>query len=364
MQFKLNKSELKSALTNVGKAIAVKSDINVLEGVLFQLKQGEMKLTGYDLTEGMTTTISAESSFDEGSFIIQPKLLSGMINKLSSADIEFFVENETMAITSGKTKLTLSVINANSYPALPDIENSQTIEISQPILKSMINQTIFAVATTDTKPILTGELFKVENNMLDVAAIDGYRLAVRTEELQADNTNIVVPAKALNKVSKLLSDKENDTCTISISKKYVTFTIGNYTVFTRLVTGEFHNYKASIPKSNSTEVTINCKELVDSLERCSLLINDRIKAPVRCVFENGQVSISLKTQIGKINDTIECDIVGGKIEIGFNVRYFLDALKVIEDSKITLLLNGSNTPMTIKGDNYTMLVLPVRLKNE
>ena len=131
-----------------------------------------------------------------------------------------------------------------------------------------------------------------------------------------------------------------------------------------LLEGEFHNYKGVIPTSHIVKVIVESKQLIDSLERCELLINERIKSPVKCTFENGQVKINLKTAIGQINDTVECEVVGGGIEIGFNVRYFLDALKATGGGKIKLLLNDSNRPMTIQGDNYTMLVLPVRLKNE
>jgi DNA polymerase-3 subunit beta len=363
MQFRINKNELKTALANVSKAVATKAEIKSLECVLFQLKQNELKLTGYDLTQGITTIINAES-MDSGEFLIQPKLLSGIINKMPSGDIDFLVENSNMTIASGKTQFTLQVQNSNEYPNIPTFENSNPIEISQETLKSMINQTVFATATNSTRPIFTGELFEISNNELNVVAIDGYRLAVRTEELNADDINIVIPANALNKVAALLDEKSKANCQIYIDDKHVTFKINDYIVFSRLLEGQFHNYRASIPKSNVTEVTINCNELIDCLERCLLLINDRIKSPVKCIFKDGQVSLSLNTQLGKINDIVECEVIGPQIEIGFNVKYFLDALKATNDENVKLLMNGSTSPMTVKGDNYTFLVLPVRLKND
>ena len=364
MQFKVDKNELKSALANVSKSIAPKADIKALEGVLIQLNQGELRLTGYDLTQGITTIIGAES-MDSGNFIVQPKLLSGMINKMPSGDIDFLLDgNNMLTVQSKKTKFTLPILSAETYPTIPTLENSNEIEIEQDKLKSLINQTIFAVATNDTKPILTGELFEISNNQLNVVAIDGYRLAVRTEQLNTDDVNIVIPANALNKVRGLLNDTDKP-CKIFHTNKYVTFQIGDYVLFSRLLEGQFHDYKKSIPKTNVTEVTLNCNEMIDCLERCSLLTNDRIKSPVKCIFKDGEISISLSTQLGKINDVISADIVGPQIEIGFNVKYLLDALKATEDTKIRFLMNGSNLPMTVKalqGDSFTFLVLPVRLK--
>ena len=366
MQFKVDKNELKTALANVSKSVAPKAGIKALEGILVQLKQGELKLTGYDLEQGITTIISADS-MDSGNFIVQPKLLSGMINKMPNGDIDFLLEdNNMLTVQSNKTKFTLSVMSAEEYPNIPNFENSDGFEIEQDKLKSLISQTIFAVATNDTKPILTGELFEISNNQLNVVAIDGYRLAVRTEDINSEDINIVIPASALNKVRGLLNDTDKP-CKVFHTNKYVTFQIGDYVLFSRLLEGQFHDYKKSIPKTNVTEVTLNCNEMIDCLERCSLLTNDRIKSPVKCIFKDGEISISLSTQLGKINDVISADIVGPQIEIGFNVKYLLDALKATEDTKIRLLMNGSTSPMTVKtlqGDSFTSLVLPVRLKNE
>jgi len=366
MQFRIGKTELKTALDNVSKAVAQKCEIKTLEGVLFQLNQNELKLTGYDLIQGITTIVSAES-MEEGSFIVQPKLLSSMVAKMSKGEIDFSLNEDmsTLTIQGGKTKFTLQVQNSIEYPNTPNLDNSNAISLSQSILKSMISQTNFAVATNDTKPILTGELFEIDKNILNVVAVDGYRLAVRTEHIKANDMKIVIPASALKKVMELLNEKSETPCQMYINHKHVTFQVGDYIIFSRVLEGEFHNYKISIPKSNNTEVVVNCKDLINSFERCLLLVNERIKSPVRCKFENGQVNISLNTEIGKINDVITAEVIGPTIEIGFNARYFLDALKATDCDKVKLLMNGSNMPMTVKpldNDSFTFLVLPVRLK--
>lgn len=363
MQFKTSKADLKSALSIVSKAIAIKSTIPVLEGVLFALTNGALSLTAYDLEIGITTTIAAEA-MDTGKFIVQPKLLLSMLNKLSKDDVEFVLLDNALTITSGRTQFTTAVQN-DDFPALPTVDTDKTIIIKQDVLKSMIGQTIFSAAQNSTKPVLTGELFELENNVLSVVALDGYRLAVRTENIIGENIKKVIPAKALAEVKNILSD--NSDCSINVSDKHAIFNVGDYMIFTRLLEGEFHPYKNSIPTSHTTEITVHTRGLIDSLERCLLLINDRIKSPVRCVFEGDKLQVSCKTQIGKINDTVEIEMTGQKVDIGFNIRYLLDALKATESDKVLIRMDGANKPAVIKpleGNGYTMLVLPVRMKTE
>ena len=181
-------------------------------------------------------------------------------------------DNFTVTITGGATQYTISAISAEEYPQIPEFDENDGFSISQALLKNMINQTIFAVATNDTKPILTGELFEIENGEINIVAIDGYRLAVRTEKIQCEKDfKFIVPSKALNEVSKLLKDDEDLQCNINICKKHIIFEISGYLVISRLLEGEFHNYKGSIPPASSIEVIVKTRDFIDSLERTSLL---------------------------------------------------------------------------------------------
>lgn len=368
MRIICNRQALYEALINVSKAAADKSSIPALEGIKFSLSGNNLRLTGYDLEIGIKTDIEVVSQ-DSIEIIVNSKLFSEIIKKMPTDEITLEIDdNLTMTITGGCTEYSISVIDANEYPSIPDFQSSAGITISQAVLKNMINQSIFAVLQNDTKPMLRGELFEVENNTLNLVAVDGFRLAVRTESVKSDGSfKFVVPSKTLNEVSRLLKDDEDLICNIQISKKQVVFDFSGYTVFSRLLEGEFHNYKGSIPQSSVTEVVINKKDLLNCLERASLLINEKIKSPVRCLFDNGSLKISCRTQMGKINDEIQADITGPKIEIGFNCKYLLDPLRVINDDLIKLMMNGGTLPMKIvpidKSD-YTYLVLPIRLKNE
>mgnify|MGYP000021251030 FL=1 len=368
MQLSCNRAGLYEALINVSKAAADKSSIPALEGIKFSVSPGSLCLTGYDLEIGIKTTLDVTST-GSADLIVNSRLFSEIIRKMPTDEINVSVdENMVMTISGGNTEYSIPAISAEEYPSIPDFDGDRSFVISQPVLRDMINQTIFAVSQNDTKPILKGELFEVVSGNLTVVAIDGFRLAVREEPVKSDvDLKFVVPAKTLSEVSKLLGAEDDKTCVVTVSKKQVVFDFSGYTVFSRLLEGEFHNYRGSIPQSSAIDVVIDKRELINCLERASLLISEKVKSPVRCTFDSGCLKISCRTQIGKISDEIKADVTGPMIEIGFNCKFLLDPLKVIPDESVRLLMNGSNLPMKIvplKGSEYTFLVLPVRLKKD
>lgn len=367
MKMICSKQSLYEALTNVSKAAADKSTIPALEGVKIKLQNNLLSVTGYDLEIGINTTVPVVSE-DNGEVVIKDvKNFSSMIRSMPTDEVEIeFDQSLGVHLSGGVTNYNITALSADEYPAIPELGEGEEIKLSQGVLKSLINETVFAVSTNDTKPILRGELFEIEDNRLNVVAIDGFRLAVRTESIKCDkNIKFIVPSKTLTEVSRLLKDEDDLSCEIRVTKKQVIFDFSGYTVFSRLLEGEFHNYKGSIPKNSVTEVIIGKRELIDCLERASLLISERVKSHVKCVFESGAVKVSCSTTMGKFEDENPADVVGPKTEIGFNCRYLLEPLKVIRDDKVKLLMNGSNLPMKIvpvDGDDYTYLVMPVRMK--
>ncbi|MGN0602180.1 MAG: DNA polymerase III subunit beta, partial [Oscillospiraceae bacterium] len=322
MKLKCSKSSLYEAVVNVSKAVSERSALPSLEGIKFKLENGNLELTGYDLEIGIRTTISAFSG-DSGEFIVNARLFSEMIRKMPEDDVFIEVtDNLQVTVSSGVTTYNLGAVSSDDYPELPVKDNCDEINISQPVLKNMINQTVFAVSVTDMKPILKGELFDIENGMLTLVAIDGYRLAVRQEPIKYnEDVKFVVPAKTLSEVAKLLSDNEDDSCKMFVSAKHIIFEINGYYVYSRLLEGEFHPYKSAIPNTFTTEVVVDRKQLIETLERTLLLINERNPSPVRCYFENGVIKVKCSTSIGKISDEIKADISGPVIEIGFKCKY-------------------------------------------
>lgn len=367
MKIICNKASLSEALTNVSKAAADKSTIPALEGVKIVLANGNLSFTGYDLEIGIITSIPVVSDDKGEAVIIDVKNFISMIRSMPTDEVAIeFDDNLGIHISGGVTKYDIAALSADEFPAVPATDEGDEIVLAQSVLKSLINETVFAVATNDTKPIFKGELFEIEDNRLNVVALDSFRMAVRSETVKcSENMKFVVPSKTLNEVSRMLKDEDDLTVSIRVTKKQVVFNFSGYTVFSRLLEGEFHNYRGSIPKTSMTEVIISKKELIDCLDRASLLISERIKNPVRCIFDGGSLKITCSTQIGKFEDENPAEITGPKIEIGFNCRYFLDPLKVIRDDKVKLLMNSGNLPMKIvplDGDDYTYLVCAVRLK--
>lgn len=368
MKFICKQAEINEALANVSRAVPPKSTISALEGVKLYLNKNFLELTGYDLELGIQTRIEVNSE-DVGECILNSRLFNEIIRKMPSEEIEVEIDgNLVTTIRGNSAEYKISAMPADEYPSIPDHDTGDNFSVPQTMLKSMINETIFAVAVTDNKPILMGELFDISEHNFNLVAIDGYRLAVRSEKVESDDRYyFVVKAKALSEISKLLKEDGNENVVMHVSKKHITFEIGRYMVLSRLLEGEFHNYRGSIPASHSTEIVINARELISCLERCMLLINEKAKAPVRCLFKDGRVKISCSTALGKLNDEMEADTSGPSVEIGFNCRYLLEALRAAQSDKVRLQLSGGLSPMKIvpmDGDAYTFLVLPMRLRSE
>lgn len=365
------KSEIYESIINVSKAVSDKTTIQALEGIKLKLEENVLELTGYDLELGIKTKISVKSD-DRGEIVVDAKLFADIIKRMPTDEVLLEVkENLQVRIVGGNTEYTISAMSAEEYPQLPEEEDGESFIISQPILRNMIQQTNFSVAQQDEfKPIFKGELFEIKDGIFNMVALNRYRMAVRTEPIKAATSlNFIVPGKALNEISKLLKDDEDLMCEIKISSsnKHVIFEISGYLVFSRLLEGEFFNYRSSLPKESVTEVIVETKSLINCLERASLLISERIKSPVKCIFDNGQLKMSCNTSIGKINDEIDIDITGPMIEIGFNCKYFIEPLKVISDEKVKLHLNGGKIAMKITpvdSDKFVFLILPIRLAND
>ena len=368
MKITCSKQQLTEAVSNVQRAVSTKSSIPALEGILLKAHGQEVTLCGYDLELGMTTTIEA-SVEEPGNLVLSARLFGDIVRRLPGEQVCIASDEKNItAITCGLSEFSIVGIPAEEYPEIPLITGETTIDLPHSMLKSMIRQTIFAVADTDAKPIHTGTLFELGGGTLRLVSVDGYRLAIREEPVQAnEEASFVVPGKTLNEVTKLLSDSEEETLSLVVGRRHILFKIGNYTVISRLLEGEFLDYKAAIPAASSTEVLVNTRSFIESVERVSLLITDRLKSPVRCLFEDNEIKLSCSTSMGRANDQFEAQITGSNVEIGFNNRYLLDALRNAEGDEVKVQLNGPLSPMKVlprEGNAFLFLVLPVRLKSD
>lgn len=367
MKFTVQKSHITEAVSNIQRAVSTKTSIPALEGILLSAGEGELELCAYDLELGITTTIPAQVA-EPGKSVLSAKIFSDIVRRTPDDSITVEVDEKNMAsIESGYSLFSIIGIPAVEFPELPRLTDATAIQIPANVLKSMIRQTVFAVAESDAKPIHQGSLFSLEGGRLDVVSVDGYRLAKRTEQVDFDtDLSFVVPGKTLSELLRLLKDTD-EPVSISVGSRHILFNADNYTVISSLLEGEFLNYKAAIPAEGKTEVVMRTREAIESVERVSLLITDRLKSPIRCMFSQNEIKLLCTTSMGRASDQLEVNLTGDDVEIGFNNRYLLDALRNTECDEVRVQLSGPLSPMKVmpkEGESFLFLVLPVRLKND
>ena len=368
MIFKCEKNKLAEALSNVQKSVSPKSTIPALEGILLSASEDKLKLCGYNMELGITTSIPA-SVEEEGKTVLNAHLFTEIVRKLPDDEIEVQISDDLSAkIISGKSNFELMGINAEEFPSLPEVDGENFLELPVSCIKSMIKQTIFAVSENDSKPVHTGTLFDIKDKILTLVSVDGYRLAIRKEPIKENlELRFVVPGKTLREVLRLLPDSD-DTLRISAGMQHIIFYIGEYSVVSRLLNGEFLDYKATGPEKVKYTVNVKTQDFSNSIERVSLLITERLKSPVRCLFLKDRIHLSCNTSIGKASDELPAKSdVKTELEIAFNNKYMTDALKNTECDEIVIQLNGPLNPIKImpkEGNSFLFLVLPVRVKAE
>ncbi|MBQ3503270.1 MAG: DNA polymerase III subunit beta [Oscillospiraceae bacterium] len=368
MRFTCEKSMLVQGLNIAGRTVAQKSSLSVIEGILCKAGVG-LHLTGYNMETAITYQIEAEVT-DPGDCILPAKLFGDIIRRLPEGPVTVVVDDSyKVSIRSGYASFTISAESAEDYPELPDVNSGRPILIPQNKLKELISGTIFAVSENQSRPIHTGVKFEVTDDSVNAIAVDGFRLARRTyhpEEKTGREMSFVVPAAGLKEVEKILSDCEDDAA-FTLGTKHILFQIGNATLVCRLLEGEFLDWKRVVPNNCPIKLVANVSDLASSVERVGLIVSEKYKSPVRCVFSHQELLMRTNTTIGAAEDRCAIAGDGKELEIGFNVRYLADALRVIPSEEVTLeLTNGLSpivlTPVEDKYD-FAYMVLPVRIKN-
>ena len=368
MRFTCEKSMLLTGLNITGRTVAQKSTISVIEGILCKASDS-LSLTGYNMETAITYRIDAEIT-DPGQCILPARLFGDIIRRLPEGPVTVVVDdNYKVSIRSGYASFTISAEGADDYPELPDVGTGRSVSIPQTALKDLISGTIFAVSENQGRPIHTGVKFEVEENAVSAIAVDGFRLARRTyhtEDATGRTVSFVVPAQGLKEVEKILSDNGEDVAFV-LGQKHILYQIGTATVICRLLEGDFLDWRRVVPTNCPIKLTAHVGDLTSSIERVGLIVSEKYKSPVRCLFGSQVVQLRTSTTIGAAED--QCSLAGdGKeLEIGFNVRYLAEALRAIPSEEVMLeLTNGLSpivlTPADDKYD-YAYMVLPVRIKN-
>ncbi len=367
MKFTCEKYLLQNACAIASRAVASKSPIPSLEGLLLEAG-ADLKITGYDLKEGIFTRTAADIE-QPGAIVLGARLFGEMIRKLPDGMVIVSAdENNNMHVKCGKSEYNFIGMEAEEYPEMPNVDQLNSVALPQKILRSMINQTIFAVSDSDVRPIYTGTLFEVDGDQLTLVSVDGYRLAKRCERLeseQMENCSFVVPGSALSDIEKICGDVD-DPVKISVGTKHISFQIGDTTVITRRLEGEFLNYRRSIPESFRYLIKVDRAELMSVIDRVALIINEKNSNPVRMIFGDSSIDCLCVTPIGKAEDFCSCEGSGEELEIGFNDRYLMDALKAAGKEELFVCLNTASSPCVIKAadgsEDFTYMILPVRLR--
>ena len=368
MRFTCEKSMLVQGLNIAGRTVAQKSSLSVIEGILCKAGHG-ISLTGYNMETAITYDIEADVA-DPGQCILPAKLFGDIIRRLPEGPVTVVVSDDyKVSIRAGYASFTISAESAEDYPELPDVNSGRPIQIPQTKLKELISGTIFAVSENQGRPIHTGVKFEVTDNSITAIAVDGFRLARRTyhpEESTARELNFVVPATGLKEVEKIVSDVE-DMASFTLGTKHILFQIGNATLVCRLLEGDFLDWRRVVPTNCPVKLVAHVSDLASSVDRVGLIVSEKYKSPVRCVFSHNELLMRTNTTIGAAEDKCSLAGDGKELEIGFNVRYLADALKVIPSEEVTLeLTNGLSpivlTPVDDKTD-FAYMILPVRIKN-
>ncbi|MBF7096086.1 DNA polymerase III subunit beta [Alkalibacter mobilis] len=363
MLFSTDKTSLVNAVNTVQKAVSNKTTLPILEGIYFEASDGEIFLMGTDMELGIKTKLEG-SVIKEGSTVLSARLISEIARKLPDDQVTLEIkDNNITNITCQKSKFNIQGESGEDYPKMPDIIGEKNALIPKELFRSLIKETLFSVAKSENIPILTGELLEIENGELRLVALDGYRLALRKGQIdQGIDIKEVIPERTMMEIYRLLSMKDEDVY-ISTTKNQALFTIGETSMVSNLLQGEYINYKQIIPANSTTNVKVNTSELLSSCERASLMARDGKNNLIKMNFYDGILEIQSNSDMGNLNEKIDIEMDGDPLKIAFNCNYFIDALKAISEEEIMLEFTTAVSPCVIKptdGDYFTYLILPVR----
>ena len=356
---------LTEACLNVARCIPSKAAMPHLECILLRADAQGLRLSGFDLDLGIDTCISVRVE-REGAAVLNAKMLCDILRRMPESSVSIDCDEKNMClIRSGNAEYKLISLKAAEYPELPTIAEKKEVRMRQVSLREMIKQTIFAVSMEDSKSVHRGIKFEIAAGEIRLVAIDGFRLAMRNDfiEYNGESFFFVAPAKALAEVIKFIGD-EDAYVEIAVGRKHIRFEIGGYSIISRLLEGEFLKYESAIPTARSTTVRANTKNLIDCIERTSIIITEKIRSPIKFIFDEDQIKLSAVTAMGSASDRMDASVDGKRTEIGFNNRFMLDALRSCDTDEVLIHLNGPQSPAVIvppEGESFLYLILPIRI---
>jgi len=369
MKFICEKSLLVNAISIASRTVAQKSAISALEGIYVRAGM-HLYLSGYNLETGITVTVPADVT-EVGACVMPARLFFDIIRKLPDEEVVVSVDEQfKVSIRCGISSFTITAMTADDYPELPDVEFENAIKLPQRELRELISGTIFSVSENQARPIHTGCLFEVAPDSITMVAVDGFRLALRRyfpEESTERTVKFVAPAAALKEVEKILTDTD-EPASFTLGRKHILFEMSGVTLVCRILEGDFLDWRRVVPENNPILLVANRSRLTASIDRVGLIISEKIKSPVRCKFGENTADFRTITTIGEAYDVCPLAGDGNDLEIGFNCKYLLEALKAVPTDEVTLELSNGLSPIVLTppdgSKKYAYMVLPVRLKAE
>ena len=363
MKFICRQDQLTNGVSIVSKAVSSKSTLPILECILIEAKNHQIKLTANDMEFAIETVIEGDI-LEEGKIAIEAKLFSEIIRKLPNSDVTVEVADNYMTkITCEKAKFNIMGKPGDDFAYLPSIEKEKSIQISQFTLKELIRQTLFSISDNENNKLMTGELFEVKDNKLTVVSLDVHRISIRNSELNGENdpVKVVVPGKTLSDISKILSGEISDMVDIYFTDKHILFEMDKTKVVSRLLEGEYYRINRMLSNDYETKVVLNKKEFYNCIDRATLLIKESDKRPIILSVSDEMMDLQVSTSIGSMKEEMEIQKEGKDIMIGFNPKFLMDALRVIDDEEITIYMVNPKAPCFIKDEkeSYIYLILPV-----
>ncbi len=368
IHFTCDKDKFINAISVASRTVSQRSTISALEGI-YVTAGALLTLTGYNLETGVSVSMEADVK-EMGSAIFPAKLLGDIVRKLPNDTVTIKVDdNYKVKIISGISSFSIMAAPSDDYPNLPDVEYDKAIYVPQNVMKDMISGTIFSVSENQARPIQTGCKFEITPEDITLIAVDGYRLALRREKIDNPENrklSFVCPAPALRELEKILEDTDSN-CSFTLGTRHILFQIGSATLVCRLLEGEFLDWRRVVPTDNTIKLGVNVKELTQSIERVSLIVSEKLKSPVRMTIGENIIALRTANSIGNAYDECAMAGKGDDMEIGFNSKYLLDALKAIPADNVIFEMKTSLSPAVMlptEGNKFTYMVLPVRMKTD
>ncbi len=365
MKLTFDQSELLKSVNISMKAVSSKTTMPILECILIDASADRIKFISNDMELGIETIVPG-SIIERGRIAVNAKTFSEIIRRLPNSVVTVeTVENLVVRITCEKAKFDIPGQDGDTFAYLPVVDRDDSIAITQFTMRQMINQTIFSIAVNENNKMMTGELFELTDGKLRVVALDGHRIAIRTQELGGtfENRKVVIPGKTLQELSRIIDGGLEDPLTIYFSPNHVIFEFGDTMVLSRLIDGEYFNISQMLSNDYMTKMSINKQELIACINRASLLVRESDKMPVVLNIEDGTMQLSINTAVGSMDESMAIEMEGRDIRIGFNPKFLLDALRVIDDETVTMYFIGPVAPCYIRDEEgkYNYLILPVNI---